>query len=293
MGEPVTIREVGPRDGLQPEAPLPVGTRVRIIEGLTGTGLRVIEAAAFVSAKRVPSMADADKVFTSLEKRRGVTYFALVPNVRGTQMALQAGVEAFSVTLSVSDSYSTRNVGMSRSQAEEETFSILELLRSPGATSTACDVVLSCAFGSPYGERIEARDIVELTGRLRALGATVTLADTTGEASPRQIERMLGETGPDVGLHFHDSKRTALLNAYVALSCGCRRFDASVGGLGGSPFAVGSAGNLATEELVRLAEETGYESGVDLEALLEQSRSVAKWLGRDLPSPLAANWRRG
>ncbi len=291
MAETVTVREVGPRDGLQNEAPVPPDKRARLVDGLVDAGVRVIEAAAFVSPARVPAMADPDQVMAAVRRRPGTTYVGLVPNRRGLDDARRADMDAVSVTLSASEAYSQRNVGRSVAEALVEAEAIIA-----EATGRPVDVVISCAFGSPYDEPIDSVLVAELTGRLQGLGATVTLADTTGEATPHLVEDLLARVGPAVGLHFHDTRRTALTNAYVALAAGARRFDASIGGLGGSPFADGAGGNLATEELVLLLDDIGYDCGIDLERLLEQARQLAGLIGHDLPSPLSrqgAPGRRG
>ncbi|HXW34254.1 MAG TPA: hypothetical protein VEJ87_06720, partial [Acidimicrobiales bacterium] len=287
VDEIVTIREVGPRDGLQSEPPLPPRTRAKLVEGLVDAGIRVVEAVAFVSPVKVPSMDQPLEVMRQVQRNPDAEYIGLVPNLRGAEIALGAAMDGVSVTLSASDEYSKKNVGRSRRESEEETRRIIEFLGEV-CPDLKVDVVVSCAFGSPYGERIEKRDIRELTSSMKELGATVTLADTTGVAMPAQIEEMFADVGTDVGAHFHDSQRTALVNAYVALMAGCRRFDASIGGLGGSPFAQGSAGNLATEELVRMLDHLDVQSGIDLDALLRLSLWLSSELGHPMASPLAA-----
>jgi hydroxymethylglutaryl-CoA lyase len=285
MAATVTIREVGPRDGLQNEPPLEPDDRARLVDGLVDAGVTLIEAAAFVSAARVPAMAEPDAVMAAVHRRPGVQYVGLVPNRRGADDARRVGMDRLSVTLSASEEYSRRNVGRPRPEAVAEAEAIVGEAGDPAAV----DVVISCAFGSPYDE-VDPALVAELAQRFRALGTTVTLADTTGEATPSAVETALARVGADVGLHFHDTRRSALTNAYVALANGARRLDSSVGGLGGSPFAADAGGNLATEELVLLCDDLGYRSGIDLDRLLAQSRWLAERLGRELPSPLA---RRG
>ncbi|MGH9101570.1 MAG: hydroxymethylglutaryl-CoA lyase [Acidimicrobiales bacterium] len=280
----LAIREVGPRDGLQVEAPLPVATRVRLVEELASAGLREIEAVSFVSPARVPSMAGAAKVLAALRREPGVRYLALVPNQRGAELAIESGVDGLSVTLSASEEYSIRNVGRDRSGALAEARRTVAL----ASPLTAVDVVISCAFGGPGTEPLDCELVEGLASELRGCGAsTVTLADTTGEATPTSVAKLLAATGTDVGLHLHDSRRTALLGAYVALGLGVRRLDTSVAGLGGSPFAEGTGGNLATEDLVHLAADLGLQCGVDLDRLLQASRWLSGLLGRPRPAPLA------
>jgi hydroxymethylglutaryl-CoA lyase len=281
----VTIREVGPRDGLQSEAPLSVKTRVALIAGLVGAGIRHIEAAAFVSPKAVPSMADAGSVFAGLERPTGVWYWALVPNRRGAEMAVEAEVDGITVTVSASEAYSQKNVHMSVDESVAEAERIGEFVHR----QLPVDAVISCAFGSPYEGDIAPSAIVDLGERLLDGGASsVTLADTTGMATPRRVTELLDATGNAVGVHFHETRGTGLLNAYAALQAGVTRFDTSVGGLGGSPFAAGAAGNVATEDLVHLLDDLGVQTGVDLERLLEVSRLFADAVGHPVPSRVAA-----
>jgi len=277
----ITIREVGPRDGLQPEAPLPVEARLSLIRALVDAGLREIEVAAFVSPRAVPAMAGAADVVAALPAVPGVTWWALVPNVKGAQLATAAGIDHLTMTVSASETYSQRNVGMS---TEESMAAALEI----AGMAPAVDVAISAAFGSPYEGEIAPALVASLSGRCRDAGAAVTLADTTGMATPRRITDVLDVTGTDVGLHLHDTRATALVNAYAAMEAGVRRFDTAVGGLGGSPFAAGAGGNLATEDLVHLCDDLGIGTGVDLERLLGASALVAGLVGRPVPSRLAA-----
>jgi len=281
----VTIREVGPRDGLQVEAPLSVEARVEMILGLIEAGLECIEVAAFVSPVRVPSMADAPAVLAALPADAGVTYFVLVPNLRGAQMAVDAGAGALTVTVSASESYSVANVGRGRDEASAEVERILTFIDG----SLPVDVVVSCAFGYNATDPPDLAWIADQAGRWGGAGpCSMTLADTTGEAGPPGIDEAVTRFGPDFGLHLHETRRTGLVNAYAALAAGVRRLDTSVAGLGGSPFAEGAAGNLATEDLVHLLDQLDLGSGVRLNRLLESSRAISSLLGR-APTPLALN----
>ncbi|HUQ38850.1 MAG TPA: hydroxymethylglutaryl-CoA lyase [Acidimicrobiales bacterium] len=280
----VRIREVGPRDGLQAEAPVPVEGRVQLIEALASAGLADIEAVAFVSPKAVPSMADADKVLDLLPRTGGIRYIALVPNLFGAQRAVAAQVDGMSVTVSASPAYNARNVHMS---VEESVAAVAEICALPARGTV--DAVVSCAFGSPYEGDIAPAEVAALGERLRAAGVdSLTYADTTGMATPRRIDELVAETGADIGLHLHETRGTGLVNAYAALQLGVTRFDTSVGGLGGSPFAAGAAGNLATEDLVHLLDDLGVDTGVDLDRLLEASAFVAELVGHPVPSRVAA-----
>jgi hydroxymethylglutaryl-CoA lyase len=280
----VRIREVGPRDGLQVESPLSVEARVALVEALVAAGVQEVEAVAFVSPSAVPAMAGAAEVMATISRRPDVRYVALVPNLRGAQLALEAGVDALSVTVSASPEYNQRNVRMSIDE------SVAQVTSVAGAVGDVpIDVVVSCAFGSPYEGDLAPADVARLGDQVLAAGATsLTYADTTGMATPRRVEELLDEVGVDVGLHLHETRGTGLVNAYAAWERGVARFDTSIGGLGGSPFAAGSAGNLATEDLVHLLDDLGVTTGVDLGRLLEASALAARTVGHDVPSRVAA-----
>ena len=281
----VAIRDVGPRDGLQVEAPVSVESRVALIDALAAAGIRQIEAVAFVSPRAVPAMAGAAEVMAGLQRVEGVTYWALVPNLRGAQMALDAGVDGLTVTVSASEVYSEKNVHMTVDQSVAEAALIGDLARG----KVPVDAVVSCAFGSPYEGDIDPARAAALGDRLLDGGATsLTYADTTGMATPRRIADLLAETGPGIGLHLHETRGTGLVNAYAALEAGVARFDTSVGGLGGSPFAAGAAGNVATEDLVHLLDDLGVVTGIDLEQLLAVSAQLARIVGHPVPSRVAA-----
>ncbi len=285
-GEPtvVRIREVGPRDGLQVESPVSVEARVALVEALVTAGVRDVEAVAFVSPSAVPAMAGAGEVMATISRRPDVRYVALVPNLRGAQLALEAGVDALSVTVSASPEYNQRNVHMSIDESVAQVASI-----APAVGDVPIDVVVSCAFGSLYEGDLAPAGVAGLGDRVLAAGATsLTYADTTGMATPRRVEELLDEVGVDVALHLHETRGTGLVNAYAAWERGVARFDTSVGGLGGSPFAAGSAGNLATEDLVHLLDDLGVETGIDLGRLLDASALAARTVGHDVPSRVAA-----
>ncbi len=281
----VRIREVGPRDGLQVEPPLPVGERVALIQALARTGIETIEAVSFVSEKAVPAMAGAADVLAALGDLPGVVLFALVPNVKGAERALAAGVGHLTVTVSASAAYNAKNVRMSIDDSVAEVAAIRRLL----GVEAWVEAVVSCAFGSPYEGDIAPAQVAGLGARLLEAGASaLTLADTTGMATPRRIGEVIAVTGPRVGLHLHETRGTAMVNAYAALELGVRDFDTSLGGLGGSPFAAGAGGNLATEDFVHLLDDLGLKSGVDLDRLLEVSARLAELVGHALASKVAS-----
>ena len=279
----MVIRDVGPRDGLQPEAPIAVEDRVRLIEAIVAAGVQRIEAVAFVSPKAVPAMAGAAEVLAAVPRSSHVTYSALVPNVRGAELALECEVDELTITTSMSETYSRKNVNMS---IEESVRAVGEVCAVAG--DVPVDAVLSCSFGSPYEGEVDPADVAELAQRLRDEGATaITCADTTGMATPRRVADVVEATGTDIGLHLHETRGTALVCAYAALQLGVTRFDTSVGGLGGSPFAVGAAGNLATEELVAMLDDLAVGTGIDVERLIDAAHLAGALVGREVPSRVA------
>lgn len=285
----IRLREVGPRDGLQGEGPVPPSERARLIEALAAAGLTHIEAVSFVSPRAVPAMAGAAEVVALVDQlpaRAHLTVTALVPNQRGAELALDAGVDELTATVAASPTYNERNVGMSINASLSAIASVVALARDKAGVPV--DVVISCAFGSPYEGDIPAKEVARLADEAHSLGATaVTLADTTGMATPRVLAEVLDATGPDVGLHLHETRGTGLLNLYAALGLGVDRFDASVGGLGGSPFAEGAGGNVATESVVALLDDLGVETGISVDALLKAARIAEELVGHPLPSGVA------
>ncbi len=276
---------MGARDGLQAEAPIPVEQRLELIDALLVAGVTHLEVTAFVSPKAVPSMAGAAEVLEGLGRPEGVVRAALVPNVRGAEMALAAGVDEITVTISASAQYNLNNVKMSIDDSVE---SIAGVCALAGPAGVPVDAVISCAFGSPYEGDIKPADVALLAARLREEGAgAITLADTTGMATPRRLADVLAATGNDVGLHLHETRGTGLVNAYAGLLAGVERFDTSVGGLGGSPFAAGAAGNVATEELVALCDDLGIATGIGIDALIDAALLVERFVGHPVPSRVA------
>lgn len=285
----VSVREVGPRDGLQVEAPVAVSDRAALVGALVAAGVTDVEAAAFVSPGAVPAMAGGAEVMAGIDRAPGVRYWALVPNRRGAELALTAGADGLTVTVSASEAYSRANVGMSVEESVAEVGAVCSLVGG----AVPVDAVVSCAFGSPYEGDLAPAAVASLSRRLVEGGATsLTLADTTGMAMPGRVVELVGlvelAVGAGVGLHLHETRGTGLVNAYAGWEAGVARFDTSVGGLGGSPFAAGAAGNLATEALVHLLDDLGVETGVDLEGLLAAAELVRRLVGHDLPSRVAA-----
>jgi hydroxymethylglutaryl-CoA lyase len=296
----VRIYEVGPRDGLQAEdTEVATEDKLRFMSLLADTGLREIEATAFVSPKAVPQMADADGLMERLERRPGVRYPVLVPNQRGLERAIAAGVDAICLITAATESYVRHNIGMGIEESLAAFAPIAAAARQRGWWLRA---YVSTAFGCPYEGEVDARAVVNVAERLLALGADeLSISDTLGVAAPADVRRVLSALaaagiGPELtALHLHDTRGTALANVMAGLDKGVTAFDASTGGTGGSPFAPGAAGNLATEDLVYLLDRQGLRHGVDLDAVLDAARFIGTALGRgELGSKVgrAGGWPR-
>ncbi len=286
----VEIREVGPRDGLQNEAPVPVAQRIRLIDALAGTGLRRIEAAAFVSPTAIPPMAGSDEVMAGIERRHGVTYSALVPNAKGAERAIAAKADELELVVSASETHNQKNVRRSVAESLVGAFDVVGLAHAAGIEAEA---IVSTAFGCPYEGDVAPERVAQLAGHLIDAGADrLSFGDTTGMATPRRVNDLLdalasaGIAADRVGLHFHDTRGTALANVLASLERGVVRFDASVGGLGGCPYAPGASGNAVTEDLVHMCHDMGIETGIDLDALIGCAQLASEIVGRELPSAL-------
>lgn len=285
LPESVVVREVGPRDGLQSERAIPPVERAALVDRLFVAGVRRMEAVSFVSPRAVPAMADPVAVLDAITVPAGAVVAALVPNERGASMALESGVGELTVTVAASPAYNLANVRMS---IDDSVAAIGAICRMAATAGVPVDAVVSCAFGSPYEGDIAAGEVGGLVDRLRDQGvAAVTLADTTGMATPRVLEEVLSVTGTEVGLHCHETRGTGLLNVYAAIEQGVQRFDTSIGGLGGSPFAEGAAGNVGTEDLIALLDDLGVSTGISLPLLLAASALARDLVGHDLPSRVA------
>ena len=296
----VRIYEVGPRDGLQAEASvLSTDAKLRLIGMLADAGLREIEATSFVSPRAVPQMADADQLMARLERRPGVRYPVLVPNRQGLERAIAADVDAVCLFTAATESYVRHNIGMGIDESLAAFAPIAEEARRRGWWLRA---YVSTAFGCPYEGEVDERAVVRVSERLLALGVDeLSISDTVGVAGPSDVGRVLGALAAAgiepsvVALHLHDTRGTALAGVMAALSRGVTAFDVSTGGTGGSPFAPGAAGNLATEDLVYLLDREGLRHGVDLEGVLAAARFVAAELGREPSSKVAraGSWPAG
>jgi len=287
MPDRVSIREVGPRDGLQNEDPVPTSAKVELLDALSGTGVQRIEAVSFVHPKAIPQMADADEVWAKAAKAGGVRYSALVPNSRGAQRALDAGFGEVEVVVSASDTHNRRNVNRSTEESLDDIAQLITLLQAGGA---AAEVIIATSLGCPYEGDVDPRRVAAIVTRVLADGADrVSFGDTTGMATPRRVREVLDEVfaahpGLPVGLHFHNTRGTGLANILTALEYGVTDYDASVGGLGGCPYAPGATGNVATEEVVYMLHDMGIETGIDLDALIEVAALAQRIVGRELPS---------
>jgi hydroxymethylglutaryl-CoA lyase len=283
----ISLREVGPRDGLQNEDPVPTEGKAALIDALSATGLERIEAVSFVHPRSIPQMADADEVWSRITRNPDVRYSALVPNLRGAERALAAGLIEVEVVVSASDTHNRRNINRSTEESLAELPALVDLVHGRGGT---LQVIVSTAWGCPYeGDVPVSRVLHVVAGAAEAGADSVAYGDTTGMATPTRVTRLVGETRsayPDlpVGLHFHNTRGTGLANVYAALQLGVDDFDAAVGGLGGCPYAPGASGNIATEELVHMLEDMGVATGVDLEALIEVAAQAERLVGRELPS---------
>jgi hydroxymethylglutaryl-CoA lyase len=283
----ISVREVGPRDGLQNEDPVPATAKIALIDQLAKTGVSRIEAVSFVRAEAIPQMADADEVWAGVTKQPAVRYSALAPNLRGARRALDAGFTEVEAVVSASDTHNRKNVNRSTAQSLDEIAIIIDEAHQGGAT---LQVVVATAWGCPYEGDVPVDRVLAVAGRAVADGAdAISFGDTTGMATPRRVRDLVGSFRSrhhdvPLNLHFHNTRGTGLANVLAALELGVDDFDASVGGLGGCPYAPGASGNIATEELVHMVEDMGVGTGVDLAAMIEAAGAAERIVGRELPS---------
>jgi len=277
-GRAVRIVEVGPRDGLQnEEAVVPADAKVAFIEALAAAGLQVVEATSFVSPRAIPQLADADEVFPRIDRRPGVRYPVLVPNLRGLERAEAAGVDAVAVFTAASEAFTQANIGMSVEQSLEAFAPVLERAAAAGWWRRG---YVSTAFGCPYAGDVAADSVVDVAVALMDLGCDeISIGDTIGVAHPDDVRRVVAALlaripAERLALHLHDTYGRALDNVEAGLELGIRIFDASAGGTGGCPYAPGAPGNLATEALVGLLDRLGYDHGVDAGAVARAAAAV-------------------
>ncbi|VFR16834.1 Hydroxymethylglutaryl-CoA lyase [plant metagenome] len=288
----IEINEVGPRDGLQIERALvPTEDKIALVDALSDCGFARIEVTSFTSPKAIPALADAQDVMRGIRRRPSVIYTALVPNVRGLERALEAGVQELNLVMSSSETHNRANLRMTREQSFAELSNILGVAATHGLP---CNVSLSTAFGCPFDGDVPADAVLALARRLVEAGAAgITLCDTTGMAYPSQVASLSADAqallpGTPITIHLHNTRGMALANAVAAWQVGITRFDAAAGGLGGCPFAPGASGNVATEELVHMFACMGVETGVSLAPLLDVVRGLPSLVQREFSNPLLA-----
>lgn len=284
----VTIYEVGPRDGLQNEARnVPTADKIRFIDALVASGIRAIEITSFVSPKWIPQLADSSEVARGVHRVPGVRMSALVPNRRGLDTALAAGMQEIAVFMSASETHNKKNVNKT---IAETLVAFEDVVPAALAANVQVRAYVSTVFGCPYEGEVDPERAVELVGKLRDLGVyQVSLGDTIGVANPLQTEDVLGRVlakhpASSIAVHFHDTQGTALANCLVAMQMGITTIDSAAGGLGGCPYAPGASGNLATEDVVAMLHSMGVKTGIDLDKLTEASRTASTFVGHDLPS---------
>ena len=287
LPEQVQVYEVGPRDGLQNEpAPVPTEVKVELIQRLAATGLPYVEASSFVHPRWIPQLGDAEEVFTAIDRTDGVRYGALVPNMRGLERAQAVGVREIAVFVSASETHNSRNLNRTIEESLQNIGEIMEALQGQDLWVRG---YVSMVFGCPYEGDVALQSVHDVTARLFELGIDqVSLGDTVGTATPRSVSERIAELTANLpldrlALHFHDTRGTALANIVAGLDAGVRVFDASVGGLGGCPYAPGASGNVATEDLVQMLHSMGIETGIDLEALVDVAAFIESKLRKRLP----------
>ena len=277
----ISVCEVGPRDGLQNENDvLPPETRAELVNRLAATGLPRIEAVSFVREDAVPQMAGADDVVDTIERRDGVEYAGLVLNEKGFERFQESGLDRMNMTLGATESFNRRNANASLEEAKDRASRIVS--ERPAKTT----VTISVAFGCPFEGRVDPQVVADLVQHFRELEAEeIVLADTIGVATPKQVRGLIENTKSE-GFHGHNTRNTGFANAYAALEAGATMLDASIGGLGGCPFAPRATGNIATEDLVYMLAGDGVDTGVDLDALIAISAWLEGVLGRPLEGQL-------
>jgi hydroxymethylglutaryl-CoA lyase len=285
------VQEVSPRDGLQIEPKwVETADKIALIDQLSLSGFSRIEAGSFVSPKAIPALRDGDEVFRGIHRQPGVTYVALIPNLKGAQRALAAGADELNLVMSASQTHNRANMRMRREQSLAAFGDVVALAQG---TSVSLNGSIATTFGCPFEGVIDEDVVLQIVDAYLELGMHgITLADTTGMANPRQVYRLVQRVlqrlpASALTLHFHNTRGLGLSNVLAAYEAGARRFDASLGGLGGCPFAPGASGNICTEDLVNLCEEMGIDTGIDLPHLLTMSRRLPDLLGHEMPGQVA------
>ena len=289
----VTVNDVGPRDGLQNQQKiLSPAERVQLVESLLAAGMDHVEVGAFVSPRVVPAMAGADQVLAGLTNFKNEVLTVLIPNLRGYELATAAGAKSVCTVLYGSEGMAQANVRMSRLEAEAVNAEILQQARADGVRVTS---TIGVAFECPFDGPVEPGLVRDIAAQFLELGTNeLGIADTIGAANPQQVRALtnalVDEHGADrISCHFHDTRAMGLANVFAALESGIRKFDASIGGLGGCPFAPGASGNVATEDVVMMLEQMGYDTGIDLDGLMGASELAQKLTGT-APGGRASAW---
>jgi len=294
--ERIYLQEVGTRDGLQVEAVfVPTEEKIALVNELSQTGLSKIEVTAFVSPQAIPALRDAEIVLREITRRPGVVYSALVPNRRGAERAIEARADELNLVMSASETHNLANLRMTRAQSFAGLAQVAHLALSQGV---AVNVSLSCSFGCPMEGDVPEFTVLAWVQRFVDLGARgVTLCDTTGMAYPGQVSTLTQAfrqrwPGTDLTLHFHNTRGLGLANVLAGIDAGAERFDASLGGIGGCPYAPGATGNVCSEEMVHALELMDYDTGVDLPRLIAAARRLHGLIGHDIPSQITKAGRR-
>jgi hydroxymethylglutaryl-CoA lyase len=287
MNKRLYIQEVSTRDGFQIEAEfIPTEAKIALIDQLSRSGLAKIEVTSFTSPKAIPNLRDAEEVMRGISRVPGVEYTVLVPNVKGCERALSCQVDEINLVMSASDTHGLANLRMTPEQSLLQFREIINVSQGSGVFINAS---LSTAFGCPFEGAVAESRVYGLIQRLLDIGVQgITLCDTTGMADPAQVARISGEAlqrWPDAVFtaHFHNTRGMGLANALAALNAGIERFDASLGGLGGCPYAPGASGNICTEDLVHMFQRMGLDTGVDLDALLDAASLLPELVNHDVP----------
>lgn len=290
------IQEVAPRDGFQNEAVfIDTHDKIAFINRLSESGFAKIEATSFTSPRAIPALKDAEMVMHEITRNPDVIYTVLVPNIRGAERAMECKVDEINLVMSVSETHNQTNLRMSRDQSYAQLSEVITAVRGTGV---AVNVSLSTVFGCPMEGDVKTESIYELMDKFADQGVGgITLCDTTGMAYPTQVQdigqqAMLAYPTLDITMHFHNTRGMALANSMAALMAGIVRFDSSLGGLGGCPYAPGASGNACTEELVHMLELMGYETGVDLEKIIDIAGQLPGLIGHDIPSQLVKSGQR-
>ena len=292
MNRAVKIVEVGPRDGLQNEkSELSLDTKVALIDLLSETGLQEIESGSFVSPKWVPQMAGSTEVFGNINRHTNTTYSALTPNMQGFERALEAKVEQVAIFAAASESFSQKNINCSIAESIRR---FQPLVSEAKRHNIPVRAYVSCTHGCPYEGAVSIKNVISTSEQLLALGCfEVSLGDTTGVGTPYQTQALLNQLlkeipTPLVAMHFHDTYGQAMANIFASLELGINTFDASVAGLGGCPYAKGASGNVATEDVVYLLQQSGIETGINLDKLIAAGEFISQKLQRQNQSRVAS-----